>query len=424
MKMKLFRKSVFLLLAALMLCLPAVSVGCDKEEAPTECEYTVRVKSYTGEPVSNGAVVMFYEGEKQLAMQACGADGVATKKLSAGEYNVKVSFTGGDDAFYYDAGKLTVNKESTEAEVVVYPRVTGETTVLSVPHSTVDETGITVSEMEQRDVYWLNEGCTYVELAQDEMAYFLFMPKRAGIYGLSVVQGENCSFSYYGMPHFIHESPVYQSTDGVTKVTVEEGGVKDDPENTTIWVLGAKAQTAGGYIVKIERLGDPAWKVSQEEWIVYETTATLSQCTVPEGTKLNDFDLTKAYELVYNESDGCYHLDSADGATVYVYLMVDNEYVDCFKTILDNSTVRAYFYDDNGNFIKKEAYGPCLKEYFAYVDEANGVYPLTKDLEYIIKTYGGKQGWWDAESVGFRIEVPGLNAESAWLFMCCYATEE
>lgn len=417
--MKLFKKSVYLLLAALMLCL----VGCG-EETVTECEYTVRVKDYNGNPVSNGAVVVFYDGDTQLAMQPCGTDGVATKTLSAGEYTVKVSFTGGDDAFYYDDTKLTVSKSSPEAEVVVYPRVTGEATVLSIPHSTVDELGLTVSTMEQKDAYSLSEGCTYIELAQDEMTYFLFAPKRAGIYALSVASGDNCTFSYYGMPHYIHESPVYESTDGITQVTVEEGGVKDDPTNTTIWVLGAKAQVAGGYIVKIERVGDPAWSVSQEEWTIYETTATLSQCTVPEGTELNEFDLTKTYELVYNENDGCYHLDTADGATVYVYLTVDNEFVDCFQTILNNGTVRAYFYDDNGNFVKKEAYGPCLKEYFAYVDEENGVYPLTKDLEYIIKSYGEHQGWWDAQSAGFIIEVPGLNAESAWLFMCCYATEK
>jgi len=98
----------------------------------------------------------------------------------------------------------------------------------------------------------------------------------------------------------------------------------------------------------------------------------------------------------------------------------------CFNTILDRSGVSRYFFDENGNCTKKENYSNCLLEYIECADEEKGVYPLTKDLEYIIKQRGEYVGWWDSTSNGYifvdRNGNPDLNinTENAWLFMCCY----
>ena len=84
------------------------------------------------------------------------------------------------------------------------------------------------------------------------------------------------------------------------------------------------------------------------------------------------------------------------------------------------------FYDEDGNFVKKESYSELLLEYIELADTETGVYPLTEDLKYIIQQRGEYVGWWDAESPNFifkdatGLPVEGLNTEIAWLFMCCY----
>jgi hypothetical protein len=85
-----------------------------------------------------------------------------------------------------------------------------------------------------------------------------------------------------------------------------------------------------------------------------------------------------------------------------------------------------YFFDKDGKLEKKESYSECLLEYIKYVDEEEGVYPLDKDLEYIIKQRGEYVGWWDSENSGYIFKeangeiIPGINPEIAWLLMCCY----
>ena len=108
-------------------------------------------------------------------------------------------------------------------------------------------------------------------------------------------------------------------------------------------------------------------------------------------------------------------------------LTKDSKYLACFKTILDNTGVVKYFFDEDENFIKKESYSECLLEYIEYADEKSGTYPLTKDLKYILEQRGEYAGWWDADSQMYLfvdengVKVPGINADIAWLFMCCYA---
>jgi len=54
------------------------------------------------------------------------------------------------------------------------------------------------------------------------------------------------------------------------------------------------------------------------------------------------------------------------------------------------------------------------------------VYPLTKDLQYIIQNHGDHQGWWNVNGPNYLFKdesgniIPGVNIDIAWLFMCCY----
>lgn len=399
--------------------------GCQNApdaQLDAETEYKVSLKDYSGNAIGSGAVAVFYKDGEKVAMQVCGEDGVATKKLETGDYTVELQFTGGDAYYYHNEG-LTVTDSAPELEITLYPKVSGSQITLGIPHTEVDEWGLNETTTEDQDVYYLQEGCTYVDVTPEGKTYFVFVPTRGGVYEFSVIEGDDCIFGYYGYPNYIREEPVQEIKDGVCTVNLDNSAVTGDAENTTMMVLAVTSETSEHCVVRIARVGDPEWNVSQEEWIIYENTTELEKCEISEDVELVDFDLTKSYEVVYNESDGYYHLGSADGKLIYAYLTSDPRFVDCFYTILEEGTVRAYFYDDDGNFLKKEAYGPCLKEYFDYTDDDWGVYPLTKELAYIIQSFGTKNGWWDASSYGYIVNVENLNVDSAWLFMCCYEAE-
>ena len=127
------------------------------------------------------------------------------------------------------------------------------------------------------------------------------------------------------------------------------------------------------------------------------------------------------------DAKGFYHLDSENGPLVLVRLGKNAEvqYLDPYETILEHTGVNRYFYDDSGEFLRKENYADCLMTYIGCVDKDTGLYPLTEDLMYIIQNSGEHNGWWDPEKNYIFLntageQIPGINADIAWLFMCCY----
>lgn len=423
-------KSVFSFFMAAVLLGCSMFSGCAQNGGALDSElnYKVTVNDPAGAPCTSGVIVCFYQGETQVAMQPCAEQGIAEKKLPAGDYTVKLQFTGDANAYHYIEDGLTLSKDKTELTISLIAKPTGEGTVLSVRQD--DGLDIMVDPtMKDYTAYNLSVGKTYVEVTPGDKTYFLFMPTQAGEYEFSIADGEGCTLSYFGNTSYVTYYPAKEAVEGVTTLTVKQEGLNfADDTGTTVWVFGVETEKLTNCIISVVRVGDPEYGPEDEDWVIYETTAKLTQCTLPEGKELKNFDLmAESYTIVYNENDGFYHKDSADGPLVYVYLTENTKYVDCFKAILDNSTVRAYVYDENGKFVKKEAYGTCLKEYFEYVDDTAGVYPLTNDLKYIIQTFGEKSGWWNPSSKGYLFTdasgapIPGVNNEIAWLMMCGYA---
>jgi hypothetical protein len=225
---------------------------------------------------------------------------------------------------------------------------------------------------------------------------------------------------------------------------------------TMVMVIGLDAGQETSATLSIQRLGDPEWTVEDEEWTIYRPTVELSEFSLPEGAELVDFDLTstEGYTLVLNETDGFYHLNTADGPLVLVRLgrNADTPYIDPLGRIIETANVSSYFYDEEGNFLKKETYVDCLYAYCAgndpdgdgvvssyvdqvtgetvpayyYLDKATETYPLTEDLKYIIQSRGEYAQWWVPGSSGYLFKdsnekpIPGINHDIAWLFMCCY----
>jgi hypothetical protein len=228
----------------------------------------------------------------------------------------------------------------------------------------------------------------------------------------------------------VQEQSAAEVVDNKFTVSIRPDMIGTVNTGTTVLVIGVDAGE-GDAVLGIQRIGDHEWSVADEPWVVYQATTTPTAYTLPAGASLGEFDLTAAtdaYNLVL-DSNGFYHLDSAEGPLVLVRLGKNAEvkYLDPYQTILEYTGINCYFYKDaeKKEFERKENYVECVNAYIACVDEASGLYPLTEDLKYVIQNNGNHQGWWDMSgNYIFRDEmgnnIVDINPDIAWLFMCCY----
>ena len=420
-------KTLALLLVVVMLC--GILGGCGEDPVATTnttvptgpAMYTVKVVDPLGNPVP-GLAVKFMQNGQQVGMALGNDEGVASKRLERGDYTLLLSFTDSAHTYYYDESALTMSATKTELEVVVAYAM----------DQTAEE--LYVNEV-IHNAYYVEAGCTYVNLADAGRNYFIFTPNVAGIYEFST-QGADVTIGYYGSPYFVFEQSVATMEDGKFQITIAQSMIGTNGTGTTRLVIGVDSAVAGeNCYLCIDRVGDPPAVV---EWESYRATYKPTKYDLPAGQTIREFDLSAAtYNLVFNESDGYYHLNSADGPVVLVRLLEANPYTGfAFGNILLGSNVGVYYYDDNGEVVRKVLYNDCLHQYLGEVsgegenrkftggmcDDTYGVYPLTKDLETIIKTFGEYQGYWNALGGNYVLNgVSDLNPENAWLFLCCYA---
>ena len=413
------RKMMALLLAMLMLLGLTACGGSESsaEAAPTqnasgEIEYKVTVVDSQGTPFTTGVIVRFLQDGQQAAMQPVDGSGAAAKTLAAGEYTVELMFTGNEDEYYYNKEGLVLTAQAPELTVTLTYNMAAEPVKLHAQGAEVD-------------AYPVTEGSTRVTLVPGARNYFLYTPTVAGTYAFSS-DTVGAAIGYYGAPHFVQETTAAEVVDNTFTQSIRATMIGEN--GTTVVVIGIDADAnTDSCTLSVIRTGEPEWSVEDEPWTVYEPTVELKPYTLG-GAKTQDFDLTAdtgKYNLVLG-SDGCYHLDSEDGALVLVYLTKDPNYLPCFKNILDRSGVNKYFYEADGTFVKKETYDQCLLTYIEYADEESGLYPLTEDLKYIIQQRGEYSGWWDLSGHNYlfvdqnQVPLDGINHEIAWLFMCCY----
>lgn len=426
-RMKTLIASMLVLCTVLVLCAcgggtTGSTPSSGSAAAPGEDGYVVSVVDGTGNPYTSGIIVRILKDGEQVSMEVIGEDGTVRPELEDGEYTVELKFTDSESVYYYDTDNVTLSKENPRLEIVLAKSLDSEPQQLFA---------YSLKQQANADcnAYPIGAGSTFVALESGERNYFLFTPNEAGTYQFSVNDAE-VVLGYYGSPYFVQQfSAAELAEDGSFTVSIKAGMIGTGNTGTTVMVIGIDAQEAAQCTLNIERIGDPEWTVEDEPWQTYMPTAELAPYVLPAGASIQEFDLTAStdtYDLVYNEADGFYHLDSADGPLVLVRLGKDGKYLDSFKTIVDHSGVNKYFYDENGEFLKKEDYTQCLTEYFGYMDEESGVYPLTEDLKYIIQMRGDYSGWFDPEHGLYLFKdengelIPGINNEISWLFMCCY----
>ena len=369
--------------------------------------YTVKVTDAQGEPYTSGVIVKFMKNGTQAAMQPVDENGTATKELEKGNYTVELVFTG-DNAGYYDPAEAVLSAKKTSLELKLTNQLNEQTTTL-------------FADGKEYAAYAVAVGSTCVPVAADDRSYFLFTATEAGTYQFSV-DNNQLTIGYYGAPHFVQSISAAEVTDNTFSISISASSL-----GGAVYVIGIDGVSeATNCVLTIERTGDPEHNVADEPWTEYKTTAVLAPYTLelPAGKQLVYMDIesdTAKHTFVRNEADGLYHLDTADGPVVHVHLAKGAPYV-ALQTVIQGdgpmggAPIRNYFFDENGNFIKREDYTDILVDYFENMDPDLGVYPLTDDLIYIIQN--GCKGWWDSESPDYIFD--GCNPELGWMFACCW----
>lgn len=411
-------KRILALALALVMCCGFAACGGDEQPAnndsadvsadvSTDAEYTVKITDALGNPYTDTALVRFMQDGQQKAMQQA-VEGVVTKVLPRGEYTLTLDLPDCQQEFVYDEAKLTATE--TVAELKITYKL-GEKT---------DE--LYVSET---PVHYVTEGCTIVPVTGGTRTYFLFEQARTGKFSFTVIG--DATIGYYGATHMVQEISAAEVVNNTFAINIKDGHIGGQP-----LVIGIDSETDAEVTLCITRTGDPDWGVEDEPVQTYQPTVELSAYTLPAGVKLKDFDLTAESYTLVKDAQGYYHLDSADGAQVYVYLTVKSKYLDPLQTVSEKSGVGKVFWKDPASytkesFEKRESYNVCINAYCEVADSKAGVYPLTEDMVYILQQHGDYYGWWNTESFSYLfLDANGqpdttINPDVAWLFACCYA---
>lgn len=411
--MKKMKRLTALVLSMLLCCMALWA--CGGEAASADAAYQVYVKNALGTPYTSGVVIKFMQNGVQAGMQVVNAEGLAEKTLPKGDYTVELQFTDSDVTYVHNAADQKLTASQTRVDVTVNRGLGEKSQSLYV----VDR---------DYEAFYLEAGCTAITLNAEKMSYFLFAPKEAGTYEFSLI-GSDAAIGYYGAPHFVQKESAAEVVDNKFTMSIRKDMIGTGDTGTTVLVLGVAAGE-GKAAFAIQRIGDPEWSVTDEPWTVYEAVGPMTAYTHDAKAKLTEIDLkADSFNLVLGQ-DGYYHKDTAEGPLVLVRLgskSGGSQYLDDFQTILEHSGVSKYFYDENGNFVKKEKYDDCLLKYFEIMDEESGLYPLTEDLKYIIQSRGEYSGWFEPSNSLYLFKdengnsIPGINSEISWLFMCCVA---
>lgn len=376
----------------------------DGSKEETEGNYHVTVVDYSGAPVT-GVVVQFLRDGQIVAMQPVNDKGVASAQLEPGDYTVNLAFSG--TTRYYNEKTAVLSAEVTSIQIVVVDGVSGEYKTTYAGNA-----------------YYVTTGATYVTMQANVTNYFIFEPDVAGVYRFSTSDPE-AILSYWG-----------SSTAFLSDITAST----DYADN--VFTLNIKENMLGGTnvigitgadhcILEIVRVSDPILDDTDvvPEIYVAKTTPTPFTLNLASGKKLTYVDVTKKtsdYTLVYNGSDGYYHLNSASGPVMYVDLGTNAPYVSMYNLLgylgYGGTSLTQSFYDESGKLLRREDYTTCMMSYVECIDETYGVYPLNDDLIYMFQQAGDYKGWWDSSNGNYVFkEVENLNTEIAWMFACCYA---
>ena len=250
------------------------------------------------------------------------------------------------------------------------------------------------------------------------VSVFAFVPGEAGLFRFTL-SGTDCTL------YIVSGSMYYLYNPQEVAGNAFEHEVKESYISSPMLIGAAGTGTA---TLTIERVGEASFDVNALPYETYATTENLTKFAKPKTVELvNYVDVTQPHTAV-KATDGTYRLDSADGPVLYINL-AGGPYIS-ITAAAANGAMKDVYYDENGEFLKKEEYITCINEYYGYTDNATnkqipgytdgGIYPLTDDMVYIMQNHTANCGWNDSTSPNYLFVGETVDADTAWMFPVCY----
>ncbi len=407
--------------------------GTTPPVSSNEATYKVAVVNGVGQPYTKDLMITIFKDGEKVTMMPITEKGPIEKTLPKAGYTVGVASTDPEAKLYFDAEAAKLAEDKTELSLVG-ANEQAETGMTSHAPSTIPNEGSLDFEAFNVEV-----GSTHVKLSGKDRNYFLFVPQEEGVYEMSVSGNVATLGVYGGTTAYITSNSIHEVKDNKVTTTIYESMVSKEETGSSVLVIGLDAEADMDCILNVIRTADAPWAIHQEPWQDYEVQIPIAPFKLEEGVELKAFDITASekYELVLNGATGQYHLGSVDGPRVFVQ-MEKEFYGISMKNIVGDITVDEngvqipngvapfrYFYDNGPEDFFKEDYTNVMQQYVTDRDKATGVYPMTKDLYYILPMGIEGAGWLKEGGADYLFaEVDGVNAENAWLFFCCYEVME
>lgn len=370
---------------------------------PNKIDYSVTVLDGSGAPVS-GMKVIFRSAGKTVAELTTDNSGKVSATLAEGEYEAVIEPA--EDNYATASVNLTVSSPAAEIIVVGYA---------SDPQYVYPD--------EKNGVYTVSVGSVRVPVEKGTLRYFFFIPKEGAVYKV-YTDSDKVNVGYYGGSFFVSSNNTGDiDENGVMTLEVLHSQVG----NTFVLGLESTSSAVSECTLTIVRYSDIDLSMEEIPYEMYEYQTPVKTET-PSGN-LHYVQIAKTLTggareeipVVYNEKDGYYHLNTADGPVLYVRLKDKTIFQEALITIVGTSNLGRYIYDENGNFVRKERYNEAIMAYSDAADSKYGVYPLNDDLMYILKGMEDN-GWYDASSPNsiFADDKVAVADGNGWLFACVY----
>lgn len=384
-------------------------------------KYGIWIVDGLGNPVSDIIVKVLKDGE-QVKMYPYNGTHLELD-IEAGNYQIELDLSQTGKSYVYDTETCVLSPENRYAVIRLFETPSESESIYVSPPLDADY-----------NAYPVGQGSYKLTLTPNDYTFIIFKPTAAAIYTLTYECEANLAISYHGSSFFVQGTDI---SEGTTVVSTYENGLSVNVYPTNIGagfdlVFAIKSEGATSCILNIANAGDPGTRLDDEPWTPYleDESEVKKHLAVSKIGTYTAIDVTDtSIKAVFNETDGFYHLNSADGPVLFIDLTTDTKFISSIQIISAHQRMGAYIYDINGDVAEKRSYNELFLQYgmpdTADEKPAEPVrVPLTAKLADAIKTFGDKNSWWaeGSESNIFDRVLLGspYNLEYAWLLYCGY----
>ena len=385
---------------------PDSSVDDSSVAAPVQKDYTFHVVDNNNKAVLGAKIVVKKDGEivKELLTDSTGS---VSSKLDVGCVISVTSLPVG----YSCGGEITLGKLVTDIDFKLSKDYIDPTSGKGEPYNIYELSLPVVNKVEA------NEATYLVDIDEpNKEVFFAFDPSRVGTYRITSIgdldakllgyavstagcyrqedlDSDNISETDKNFQHMFEVQGTYlwKYSDNNLDGEFTEDEREENTEHRYTFALTLNDDATGKYLFKVEFVSEELL-TPEIEYVTEDKrpTVTISHYTAPAGKTLVAAPYHYYDDLVFNETDECYHANSEDGPIAVVKLkgaqerLLDGETLEMIS--MQDPTVFLFTTSverDENNYITKVIktdYKDMVINTYTLFTDANGMYPLTKDL--------------------------------------------